>query len=125
MKYNYKLYVRHNNLYGIEKLIYISRAKIILSYASQDTKDYKAHDLARSAELISTGSFTITEYIGDDTVEKKMDKYVPHYATIPEMLEKITFYLENPAERSKMIEKASELFPLEFNLEKSLIDLII
>lgn len=120
----YKICLRQNNLYGADKIQMIQRAKIVLSYASADTKQFLAHDLARISELICTKNFVLVEYIGDDAVEKIMDKYVAFYGTIEEMFEKIKYYLEHFEERQKRIDGAYERFPKDFSLEKDLLDII-
>jgi hypothetical protein len=122
---NYKFMVRNYNLFDeSEKVITIARAKIVVSFASNDTKLFHGNDLARSSQVISSGGFVITEYIGDETVESKMSEYVPHYKTVDELVSKVDYYLQNPDERDKLIALASEKFPQQFNLEKDLISLI-
>jgi len=121
----YSFMLRHNNLFNEEEKIQtIARAKVIVSFASNDTKLFHGNDLARSAQVISSGGFIITEYIGDETVETKMSEYVPHYNTVEELVSKVDYYLTNPDEREKLIALASEKFPQDFNLEKGLMDLI-
>ena len=116
--------MRYNLFDEREKIITIASAKIIVSFASNDTKLFHGNDLARSAQVISSGGFVITEYIGDGTVETKMSEYVPHYNTVEELVDKVDYYLSNTDEREKMIALAKEKFPIDFNLEKSLIELV-
>jgi spore maturation protein CgeB len=124
-KNKYRIMVRHYDLFNeIEKIKTIARAKIVISIASTDTKLFHCNDLARSSQVISSGGFIITEYIGDSIVEGKMSKYVPHFDTKEEMLEKVAFYLKHPEEREKLIDIAKVCFPLDFPLEKDLIDMV-
>jgi spore maturation protein CgeB len=102
----------------------IACAKIVISIASDDTKLFHGNDLARSAQVISSGGFIITEYIGDSTVETVMSEYVPHYNTVDELISKVDYYLCNPDEREKMIALVKERFPKDFNLETSLLEMI-
>jgi hypothetical protein len=121
----YKFVVHNYTLFDeVEKIKTIARTKIVVSFASNDTKLFHGNDLARSSQVISSGGFIITEYIGDNTVESKMSEYVPHYNNVDELVSKVDYYLQNPKEREKLITLGLEKFPLQFNLEKDLIKLV-
>lgn len=122
----YTFIVRNNDLYDErEKILIINSSKIIISFASNDTKKMGCNDLARSAQVISSGNFIITEYLGDYVLESHMQEYVPHYNTIEELIEKVDYYLTYPEERIKLINEANTQFKKEINLEKTLINLIV
>ena len=115
---NYNFVVRNYNLFDErEKVLTIARAKIIISLASADTLAFKGNDLARSAQVLSSGGFVITEFIGDSTVENVMKEYVPHYNTVDELLELLQYYLTNEAARSAKLKAIAERFPKDFPLE--------
>ncbi len=116
---SYVMKICNNSIYGDnEKISTIAKSKIIISIASSDAKTIRTNDLARLSQLISTGGFAITEYIGDNVVEGIMDKYVPHFNTEDELLDYVDYYLTNTNERLEMIAKASNLFTIDFNFEE-------
>ena len=120
----YKFVCRYNNLYNQnEKLQLIARSRIVVSFASEDAKQCETNDLARSSQVISSGNFIITEFIGDKVVEGKMKEYVPHFSTTDELLQLVEFYLENPQKRLDKIGQANQ-FKNDFDLESMFIDLV-
>ena len=122
---NYNLMIRNYNLFDErEKILTIARAKIIISFASADTLAFKGNDLARSAQVLSSGGFVITEFIGDSTVENIMKEYVPHYNTVDELLQLLQYYLTNEAARLAKLEVIAERFPKDFPLEKNLLEIV-
>lgn len=122
---NYSVMIRHYDLFDeADKIRTIARAKIVISFGSADTISFHGNDLARSSQVISSGGFMITEYLGDSMVESIMQEYVPHYRTTEQFIELVDYYLKNPEKRREMQELASKRFCLDFNLEKDLINLI-
>lgn len=122
---NYTFMIRNYDLFDErEKILTIARARIIISFASADTLAFKGNDLARSAQVLSSGGFVITEFIGDSTVENVMKEYVPHYSTVDELLELLKHYLSNEAARQAKLKVIAERFPKDFPLEKNLLEII-
>jgi spore maturation protein CgeB len=122
---NYVVMIRHYDLFDeIEKIRTIARAKVVVSFGSADTIAFHGNDLARSAQVISSGGFIITEYLGDSVVEPTMESYVPHYRTTEQFIELVDYYLKNPEKRREMQDLASQRFCIDFNLEKDLLNLV-
>ncbi len=122
---NYVFVIRNNNLFDEpEKIMTIQMAKIVVSFASYDTKLFQCNDLARSAQVLSDGGFVITEYIGDKTVENLMSNYTPHYNTIEELVELVDYYLTNPEKRDQKLYSIKQNFSSDLNLEKYLLKII-
>jgi hypothetical protein len=125
-KRGYRFVIRNYDLFNeIEKITMIARSKIILSVASADTLACKTGDLARSAQVMSSGGFIITELVGDTLVESKLSKYMPFYSTLPELLQKLELFLDNPVLRNKLIRLTMEQFPKDFDMETDLIKLFL
>jgi hypothetical protein len=125
-KRGYRFVIRNYDLFNeVEKITMIARSKIILSVASADTLACKTGDLARSAQVMSSGGFIITEAVGDTIVESKLSKYMPFYSTLPELLQKLELFLDNPSLRTKLIKLTREQFPKDFNMESDLVNLIV
>lgn len=123
-KKGYRFVIRNYDLFNeIEKITLIARSKIILSVASADTLACKTGDLARSAQVMSSGGFIITELVGDTPVESKLTKYMPFYSTLPELLSKLQLFLDNPLLRTKLITLATQQFPKDFDMETELINI--
>jgi hypothetical protein len=122
---NYILMVRNYDLFDdAQKIKTIARAKIVISIGSADTLAFHGNDLARSAQVIASGGFMITEYLGDPIVEPRMAAYVPHYRTPDQLMEMVEYYLTHPEARGAKQREARAQFELDFNLEKDLIQLI-
>lgn len=120
-KRNYRFVFRHYDLFNeAEKVTMIARAKVIVSFASEDTLKFRSNDLARSAQVISSGGFMIAEHVGDP-VEDQLVKYVAYYHTLDEFITTVDHYLQHPEARSAMITRALAQFPLDFNLEQDLL----
>lgn len=123
--HNIKILIFNDNLKNdSEKFKMIARTKIIINVASDSTKPNDTNDLCRISQLLSIGSFMISEYHGDEKVESRLSKYVPFYNTPEELCETVKFYLDNESKRLEMIEKASNEFPLDFNFDQDLINII-
>lgn len=121
-KKGYKFVIRNYDLFDeIEKINLIARSKIILSVASNDTLNCKTGDLARSAQIMSSGGFIITELVGDTVIESKLSKYMPFYSSLHELLQKLELFLDNPILRIKLSKLAMEQFPKDFNVEDDLV----
>lgn len=114
-----------NDLYDdSEKTNLFARSKIVVSIASLDAKAINTNDLARLSQILSTGGFAISEYIGDTLVENKISEYAPHYNTANELLEKVDYYLSNPKEIEALTAKATNKFSKEFDFENQLVTLV-
>jgi hypothetical protein len=125
-KKKYRFVIRNYDLFDeIEKINLIARSKIVLSVASADTLSCRTGDLARSAQVISSGGFIMTELVGDVQVESQLSKYMPFYSTLPELLGKLELFLDNPTLRSRLTRVALDQFPKDFDMEASLVNLFV
>ena len=121
----YSIVCRNVDLYDqFEKSQMIARSRMVISFASEDAKLCETNDLARSSQVISSGNFIITEFIGDRVVEGKMNEYIPHFSTTEELLQLIEYYLDNPQKRLEKIDQAGIQFKEDFNLEHDFVSLI-
>jgi hypothetical protein len=117
---NYNFVIHNNTLYDeFEKILTIATSKIIISIASSCTKKMQGNDFARISQVISSDGFVIMEKINE------IIEYIPCFSTIEELIEKVDYYLDNPEERKKIIEKAKIQFPIDFNLEEVFIKEIL
>lgn len=71
---------------------YISRAKIVLSIAHQDTKKMKTNDLAKLMFLLSNKIFVIAEKMGDQ-LENELSEHIIMCKTIKDIIKKCKKYL--------------------------------
>lgn len=122
---NYRFVFRHYDLFDErEKVIMIARAKIVISFASEDTLKFQSNDLARSAQVVASGGFMLAEHVGDP-VEDKLVQYMAYYRNLEECISKVQYYLEHPEARTAMIQRAQVQFPLDFNLEQDLLAAVV
>lgn len=122
---NYNFVCRNNDLYDEhEKARLVARSKIVLSIPSTDALKHKTNDLARISYLVSNKAFIITEYIGDDEVEHKLDKYICYCNNISEIFDKIDYYLHNDDIRMLKSYKAYTSFKTDFPFETDILSVI-
>lgn len=120
-KRDYSFVFRHYDLFDeVEKINLIARSKIVVSFASEDSIKFHSNDLARMAQVISSGGFMIAERVGDG-VETTLSQYVTYYQSLEEFIQKVDYYLQHPEQRTELVELALSRFPNDFNLERDLL----
>jgi len=99
-----------DKVFGIELQRLIGRSKIVLSVHHYDNPN---NDMARLAPLISNRVFVVAEKFNDARYEYLKDKFV---VTETEKLNEVCqYYLANPIERIKWVEKSYNWIKNEYN----------
>lgn len=117
-KFNHFIHLSHagnNAITGNLFEEYYRKSKIVLGLMCPLNNE--SHTVTeRVWEALSFGSLVLTN---SKTAEKMTDGVVVYYEDIDDLLEKITFYLENEEERLKKIEKGYDIFMSERNYKKN------
>jgi len=99
-----------DKVFGIELQRLIDRSKIVLSVHHYENPN---NDMARLAPLISNRVFVVAEKFNDARYEYLKDKFV---VTETEKLNEVCqYYLANPIERIKWVEKSYNWIKNEYN----------
>jgi hypothetical protein len=117
-----KFCFRIGNLYDdIERKMLINRAKIVISVASNDAKEYGTNDLARLSEVIANKTFILCESIGDPMFESLSG--IIFVKDIENLSKYVHYYLDRP-EREKINQQVYNNCKKYFNFDKDLISCI-